>query len=79
MRKFLVKDSSGKPSVTTTAFIIGFFVVNFKLLMSGIKINDTIKFIEFGGGDYAAALAALGAIYVLRKHSEAKTSEQKEG
>ena len=75
MRKYFIKDAEGKPSVTTTAFILGFLVVNFKLIMSGIKINETVKFIEFSGTDYAAALAALGAVYVLRKHYQSSKEE----
>lgn len=38
MAKFLIKDSDCKPSVTMTAFVIGFLVVNAKLLLSGVTI-----------------------------------------
>lgn len=79
MRRFFIKDSEGKPSVTTTAFVLGFILVNVKLVLSEIAFNETIKFSQFGGGDYAAALAALGAVYVLRKHSQTNSQTKKEG
>lgn len=63
----LIKDSSGKPSVTMTAFVTGFLVVNAKLLLSGITIVG-FKMAAFTGGEYAAALSALGAIYVMRRN-----------
>ena len=67
--KFLFKDSKGKPSITATAFILGFAVVNFKLIFSGIELGK-FKMELFSGGEYAAALGALGAIYVLRRSTD---------
>jgi len=63
----LIKDSDGKPSVTMTAFVSGFLVVNLKLLLSGITIAG-FKMAAFTGGEYAAALGALGTIYVMRRN-----------
>lgn len=54
-------------SVTLTVFITGFIICTGKLLLSGIK-TDIITFEQFSGVDYAAALAALGGIYVMRKN-----------
>lgn len=68
---FILDPKTKKPSVTLTAFIIGFLVCTGKLLLSGIK-TDIITFEQFGGMDYAAALAALGGIYVLRKRDSIK-------
>lgn len=65
--KFLLKDSSGEPSVTMTAFVTGFIVVNLKLLISGLTIGG-YKMAAFTGGEYAAALSALGAVYVMRRN-----------
>lgn len=65
--QMFIKDSKGEPSLTATAFLIGFIIVNIKLLFSGIALTETLKFSEFSGGDYAASLAALGAIYVMRR------------
>lgn len=67
--KFLFKDSKGKPSITATAFILGFAVVNFKLIFSGLELGK-FKMELFSGGEYAAALGALGAIYVLRRSTD---------
>lgn len=69
LNKLLIKDSSGKPSVTMTAFVTGFMVVNVKLLISGLTIAG-YTMAAFGGGDYAAAVAALGGTYVLRRSTE---------
>lgn len=69
LNKFLFKDSEGKPSLTATAFIIGFVVVNLKLIFSGIEFGE-FKMALFGGGEYAAAVGALGAVYVLRRSTK---------
>ncbi len=66
MSKMLIKDSGGKPSVTMTAFCWGCFVVNLKLILSGMTIKG-YTMAAFGGGEYAAAMGALGAVYVLRR------------
>ncbi len=71
LNKFLIKDSNGKPSLTATAFIIGFAVVNFKLIFSGFEFNG-FKMALFSGGEYAAAIGALGAVYVLRRSTDNK-------
>jgi hypothetical protein len=68
LNKLLIKDSSGKPSVTMTAFVTGFMVVNAKLLISGLKIAG-YTMAAFTGGEYAAAVGALGAVYVMRRSS----------
>jgi hypothetical protein len=66
LNKLLIKDSGGKPSVTMTAFVTGFMVVNLKLLISGLTIAG-YKMAAFTGGEYAAAVGALGAVYVMRR------------
>ena len=66
LEKFLLKDTSGQKSVTMTAFVLGFFVVNVKLLASGLTFGG-YEMSAFTGVDYSAALAALGAIYVMRR------------
>lgn len=75
LNKILIKDSSGKPSVTMTAFVTGFIVVNTKLLISGLTIAG-YTMASFGGGDYAAAVGALGAVYVMRRSGNKKEDEQ---
>jgi hypothetical protein len=74
VNKFLFKDSKGKPSLTATAFIIGFGVVNLKLIFSGFEIGN-FKMALFSGGEYAAAVGALGAVYVLRRSTDTDKSE----
>ncbi len=80
INKFLFKDTNGKKSLTATTFIWGSLVVNLKLILSGMTIMG-VTLAAFGGGDYAAAMAALGAIYVLRRNTDpnAKTKVREEG
>lgn len=75
--KILIKDSTGKPSVTMTAFVLGFLVVNTKLLLSGSTVfGFTVG--DFSGVDYAAAFGGLGAIYVLRRNKDQKPGGPKD-
>ena len=74
--KLLLTDTSGKKSTTLTAFVLGFVIVNIKLLASGLTLGG-YSMSEFTGGDYSAAMAALGAIYVLRRSTD--PSLKKEG
>lgn len=69
LHNFLFKDSSGKKSLTATTFVWGSLVVNMKLILSGAVIMGT-TLAPFGGGDYAAAMASLGAIYVMRRTTD---------
>lgn len=66
INSFLLTDTDGNKSVTLTSFLFGFVLVNLKLVFSGVQIG-AVNFSVFGGGDYAAAVAALGAIYVMRR------------
>jgi hypothetical protein len=66
-KKLLIKDSGGAPSVTMTAFVVGFCVVNLKLLLAGVDFMG-FKMSDFTGLDYSAAVSALGAIYVMRRN-----------
>jgi uncharacterized membrane protein len=79
LSKLILNDvKTGKPSYTVTAFVIGFLVVNVKLIFSGIAFGDHFTFSQFSGVDYAACVAALGAIYVARKNSTIKSDEAKD-
>jgi len=63
-----IKDpKSGEPSVTLTAFVTGFAVATLKLLLSGVVLGG-LTLAAFSGGDYAAAVSAVGAIYVIRRN-----------
>lgn len=74
--RFLMKDSSGVPSVTMTAFVVGFVVVNAKLLIAGATIAG-FTMTAFSGVEYAAAVASLGTIYVMRRGSGQKDVQNK--
>lgn len=78
MAKFLIKDSKGEPSVTMTAFVTGFLVVNAKLLLSGVTVAG-ITVTAFTGTEYAAALSALGAIYVMRRNFGNTSTKKDDG
>jgi amino acid transporter len=67
-----IKDSTGEKSLTATAFILGFIVVNIKFLFAGMSFSEHIVFPPFSGGDYGMALSALGAIYILRRYNPVK-------
>ena len=65
-----IKDPKTKqPSVTVTAFCVGFTVATLKLLISGLAVEG-LKLESFGGSDFAAVIGALGAVYALRKHTD---------
>lgn len=66
MNKFLFTDSKGNKSVTVTAFVIGFIIVNLKLLLSGMTLEG-FSMSAFTGTEYGIAVAALGSIYILRR------------
>jgi hypothetical protein len=74
--KMLFKDTDGKKSLTATAFVYGFLVLNFKLLFSGITLGD-FQMAQFSGVEYGAALAALGGIYVLRRNNNMESNNAK--
>jgi hypothetical protein len=69
--KFLVKHTGGKKSLTATAFIVGFMIVNLKFLTGGLWGTSAIT-----GVDYGAAIAALGGIYALRRNRETSKGTQ---
>ena len=75
LNKFLIKNSKGEKSVTVTAFITGFVIVCFKLLASGITIGG-LKMAPFSGTEFAAAVGALGAVYVLRRNEDDKNAKK---
>ena len=67
----MLTDSTGKKSATLTAFVIGFLIVNIRLLFSGVSIGKfTIG--QFTGSEYALAVGALSAMYVMRRHNSMK-------
>ena len=78
IQKLLIKNSDGKKSVTMTAFVLGFVIVNLKLILSGMTIGGLVL-APFSGVEYAAAMSALGAIYVLRRQTDKKNNTESEG
>jgi hypothetical protein len=75
LSKIVLKDSSGKPSVTVTAFVVGFLVASAKLLVSGMTLGS-LTLSQFSGVDFAAAITALGGIYVLRRSQESSKKSE---
>lgn len=70
-----IKDPSTKErSVTLTMFTLGFLVCICKLLFSGITVGS-FQLSQFTGGDFAAAIGSLGAIYVARRYNNKKTDK----
>ena len=67
----LLKDTNGNKSITMTAFVTGFVVVNLKLIFSGMTLWGVVL-APFTGSEYGIAIAALGAIYVLRRKTGKK-------
>lgn len=63
---FLLTDTAGNKSATLTIFVMGAIIVHIKLLFAGMHMGD-IMFPPFSGSEYAAAMGALGGIYVLRR------------
>ncbi len=68
---YLTDPKTGKKSVTLTLFVFGFAIATLKLLVSGLVIHG-FKMGDFNGVDYAAAIAALGGVYTLRKNNTIK-------
>lgn len=74
-KRLMLSDSKGEKSITVTAFIIGFIIVNLKLLISGLSVAG-IQMENFSGSDYAVAVGSLGAIYVMRRATDKKDQEK---
>lgn len=69
INSFLCNKSDNNKSVTTTAFVVGVIICNFKFLVSGMTIMG-VQFSSLSGVEYGAALAALGGVYILRRKHE---------
>lgn len=73
-----LKDPKTKErSVTLTVFAVGSLVALLKLLASGVSIGS-FKAEKFGGGDFAAAVGALGAVYTLRRNVKSIKDDSKD-
>jgi hypothetical protein len=74
----MIRDvHTGRPSYTATMVVVGFLIINLKLLLSGIQITEKIKMSDFTGIDYSACLTALGGIHIFNKSkSNTDTSEE---
>lgn len=70
--RYTLKNTNGDQSLTATIFVAGFIAATVKLLLSGLTIKG-FAFSEFGGVEYATALGALGAIYVMRRGQQTPT------
>lgn len=68
---YLKDPKTGEPSVTLTAFVVGFLVATIKLLCSGITIGS-FQLSQFSGMDFAGVVGALGTIYWARRKDDSK-------
>lgn len=75
MSLYLVDPKTKEPSVTLTAFAIGFITVTAKLLLSGITVGS-ITLSQFSGSDYGVSVGALGAVYVMRRATGKEESKE---
>lgn len=67
MNLWLSDPKTHNPSVTLTVFVMGMVVATVKLLLSGVSVNGVVLN-QFTGGDFAAVVGSLGALYVARRH-----------
>ena len=67
LTSLLLLKKNGKSSYTATVFVLGSFIVNLKLLFSGLSFHGYTSS-TFNGSDYAQAMASLAALYVSNKH-----------
>lgn len=75
LNRFLFTDTSGSKSATLTIFIWGAVLVNLKLFFSGMTVGGLVL-APFSGVEYAAAMGALGAIYVLRRSTDPNNQKE---
>jgi hypothetical protein len=75
---FILKNKAGEPSYSRTMVFFGFLVINIKLLLSGININNKFKMSDFSGTEYGIALAAISALHVGNKKLNGPQSDNKE-
>lgn len=66
---YLKDPKTGEPSVTMTMMVIGFVIASIKYLSAGVVVGS-VTLGASTGGDFAAVIGALGAIYAARKHSD---------
>lgn len=66
---WLSDPKTKEPSVTLTAFVLGFGVATLKLLASGVTVG-VVTLSPFTGVDFAAVVGALGTIYAYRKKTD---------
>lgn len=78
IQKFFIKDTSGKKSITATVFLYGMIIIHFKLLFAGVTFNKFVLPL-FDGGDYAASVAAMGSIYILRRSTDPTLKQENKG
>lgn len=71
IKKLFISNKKGEKSATLTAFCYGFIIVCTKLILSGVEIGP-VKLSDFSGVDFAAAVTALGGVYVLNKNHRKK-------
>lgn len=64
--KVLLRDND-KGSYSLTFSVIGFIIINIKLLFAGTDVGHVLHFSEFSGTDYGVVLAAISALHLGNK------------
>jgi len=67
MTIWLTDPKTKEPSVTLTLLVVGFAVCLAKMCFSGLELG-ALHLSAFGGGDFAASVGSLGALYAARRH-----------
>jgi hypothetical protein len=75
---YLRNPNSGQKDVSLTAFIFGFMIATFKLLVAGMTIYS-FKMSTFSGGDYALVVGALGSLHIYNSLSNNNSNSDQGG
>lgn len=67
---FLLKDSRGKPSLTFTLIVPPYCLVLAKFAIGGLTLGSLGTFPVMSGGELAAALGAIFALWWGREKTE---------
>lgn len=74
---WMLRDSQNEKSFMVTISIVAIFFVLVKLILSGVTIEGYISFDELDSGLVAAILTPTLGAYAFRRHTTAKTRNEK--
>ena len=70
---FLLKDSSGKKSISYTMMIVGFCIISLWLTVSIVAKIGHVDIRQFSGSEAMSYFSPLALLYFGRKWSDSKT------